>query len=80
MGTKPEDLNNNLILFKDINGRTAWHRTREKGKLEKLRKLWEWFQEMLTQEVLNNKLMLFKADIEYTAWQVAALMGNSQVI
>ena len=33
---------------------------------------------MLTPEVLNNKLMLAKADTEYTAWQVAALMCNSQ--
>jgi hypothetical protein len=34
---------------------------------------------MLTPEVLNNKLMLAKADREYTAWQLAALMCNSQL-
>jgi hypothetical protein len=38
-----------------------------------------WVKEIVTPEVLNNTLMLAKADREYTAWQVVALMGNPQV-
>jgi len=41
--------------------------------------MWEWVKEVVTPEVLNNKLMFAKADKEYTAWQVAALMDNSRV-
>ena len=54
------------------------HRAAENGKLGKLRKLWELVKEKLTPEYLKYKLTFSKADREYTAWQVAALMGNSQ--
>jgi predicted aminopeptidase len=54
------------------------HRVAENVKLEKLRKLWELVKEKLTPEYLKHKLTFAKAYREYTAWQVAALMGNSQ--
>jgi len=40
-----------LLLAKDIKEMTAWHRATEKGKLEELRKLWEWVKELKTPEV-----------------------------
>jgi len=67
-----------LLLNKDVKERTACHRAAENGKLQELRKMWEWVKEIVIPEVLHNKLMLAKADREYTAWQVAALMCNSQ--
>ena len=33
----------------------------------------------MTPEFLNNNLMFAKTGREYTAWQEAALMGNSYV-
>ena len=56
--------------------KTAWHRIVEQDNLEELRKLCECVKEIVTPEDLNNKLMLAKAEREYTVWQVAALMGN----
>jgi len=52
------------------------HRVAENVKLEKLRKLWELVKEIVALEYLKDKLTFAKADREYTAWQVAALMGN----
>ena len=43
-----------MFLANDIWCRTAWHVAAEKGKLEELRKLWEWAKELLTPEELNN--------------------------
>jgi hypothetical protein len=39
-----------------------------------------WVKEIITPDVLNNKLILAKVDREYTVWQLAALMGSSQVL
>jgi hypothetical protein len=41
--------------------------------------MWEWVKEIVTAEVLNNKLTLPKAEREYATWQVVALMGSSLV-
>ena len=65
-----------MSLAKAINEWTVWHKAAEKGKLEEMRKLWEWVKEIVTPGVLMDKLTLAKTDREYTAWQVAALMGN----
>ena len=49
------ELNNLLSLAKAIKEWTAWHRAAEKGKLEELRKLWEWVKVIVTAGVLMGK-------------------------
>jgi hypothetical protein len=41
-------------------------------------KVWEWAKEKLTKEELNSKLLLARDDRERTAWQVAAMMFNTE--
>ena len=57
-----------MFLAKNIKERTDWHRATGKGKLEELRLLWDWVKEIVTAEVLKDKLTLSKADREYTDW------------
>ena len=51
----------------------------EKGQLEMLHKLWEWAEEVLTQEELNN-MFLGKDAYERTVCPMAANRGQIEVL
>ena len=45
-----------------------------------LQKVWEWANENLTREEINNKLLLSTDHEGITAWHWAALWGNLDVL
>jgi hypothetical protein len=45
-----------MFLTKNNFRRTAWYMAEENGNLELLYKTWDWAKNVLTPEVLNNKL------------------------
>jgi ankyrin repeat protein len=51
---------------------TAWHWAACNGKLDVLLKVWNWAEEKLTTEELNNKLLLATDKEGWTAWHYAA--------
>jgi ankyrin repeat protein len=75
----PEAVNNQLLLHKDIESWTFLHMAVTAAKLDLLRKLWEWIEECLTPEDLNN-LFLAKDSIGRTAWHVAANGGYVDIL
>ena len=40
--------------------------------------LWEWGKEQLTTEELSNRLLSAKDDKQKNAWQLAAMVGNTE--
>jgi hypothetical protein len=48
-----------------------------KVRLSILHELCEWAKEVLTQDVLNNEMLLVKDNMERTAWNMAAKVGIS---
>jgi endo-1,4-beta-D-glucanase Y len=48
----------------------------ESGNLEALEKIWEWANEKLKREEINNKLLLATDDKGRTVWHVVAESGN----
>jgi len=61
-----------LLLGTDSKGNTAWHLAAKRGDLEKLKKVWEWAEEKLTTEEINNKLLLGTDDEGSMDWHLAA--------
>jgi ankyrin repeat protein len=52
----------------------------EDGNTDALEKLWAWAKDNLTQEELNNKLLLAKDLQGQTAWHRAAEGGHTKVL
>jgi hypothetical protein len=44
-----------MFLAKDKNERPVWHTALQKGNFEVLQKLWEWEEELLTQQELMKR-------------------------
>jgi ankyrin repeat protein len=57
-------------------GKTAWHLAVGESNVQLLRKKWEWVEEKLTTEEVNNKLLLGTDITGRTAWHLAAENGN----
>jgi len=69
----PDELKNKLLLAKNKDGRTAWHRAAHKGSVAALEILWSWAKEgKLDPYKLKNKLLLAQDKHGEIAWQVAA--------
>ena len=63
---------NNLLLATYKWGNNVWQEAAQEGILDLLQKSWEWAEENLTTENLNNKLLLH-LDVEgRTVWHLAA--------
>ena len=61
-----------MLLATDKWGNNVWQEAAQEGILDILQKSWEWAEENLTKEKLNNKLLLH-LDVEgRTVWNVAA--------
>jgi quinol monooxygenase YgiN len=65
-----------LLLGTDNDGRTAWHLAPERGHSDLLHKIWEWAEEKLTAEEMNNKLLLGTDNKGGNVWYVAELWSN----
>jgi ankyrin repeat protein len=51
-----KEINNQLLLATDNEGRTACHRAAYVGNLDVVQKLWKWAKEKLTRKERNNFL------------------------
>jgi len=69
-----------LLLSTDNEGKTAWHWAAGEGNLDVAQKVWEWANENLTREEINNKLLLSTDNEGMTAWHWAARWGNLDVL
>jgi ankyrin repeat protein len=61
-------------------GWTAWHLAAEKGNLEELLGIWEWAEEKLTSEEINNNFLLGTDNEGKTAFHLASVEGNLEVL
>ena len=69
-----------MLLSTDNEGKTAWHWAAGKGNLDVLQKVWEWANENLTREEINNKFLLSTGNEGKIAWHWAAGKGNLDVL
>jgi hypothetical protein len=70
-----------LLLAKDNQGQTAWHKAAEEGHVEVLNKLWVWAKELqLEPEELRNEVLLLRDMYDNTAWYKAAEKGHVEVL
>jgi hypothetical protein len=70
-----------LLLAKDHEGKTAWHKATEGGHVEVLEKLWNWAKELqLKPEEIRNKVLLSKNMYGNTAWHTAAGRGQVEIL
>jgi ankyrin repeat protein len=69
-----------LLLGTDNDGRKPWHFVALFGKLETLNKVWEWGEEKLITEEINNKLLLGTDKEGMTAWHWAAERGHLEIL
>ena len=53
---------------------------KKSGKLEMLQRVWEWANEKLTTEEINNKLLLGTDNEGRTVWHLAAIRGNLEIL
>jgi len=53
-----------LLLATDKEGRTVFHVAAYEGYLDIMLKVWEWAEEKLTIEEINNELLLLATDKE----------------
>jgi hypothetical protein len=65
-----------LLLTKDNDGYTAWHRAEERGSLEVLETLWSWAKEV---ELNLEEFLLAPVGSGYMAWQMAAAKCDLEV-
>jgi ankyrin repeat protein len=84
-----EDIKNKLLLATNSERYTAWHLAALSGKVDVLQEISNLAKEILTGEDIKNKLLLATVSEEnilqsegsgYTAWHLAARMGNVDVI
>jgi endo-1,4-beta-D-glucanase Y len=61
-----------LLLGAHNEGRTVWHVAAKCGNLKIFPKIWEWANEKLTTEDINNKRLLSTENKGKTLWHVAA--------
>jgi endo-1,4-beta-D-glucanase Y len=61
-----------LLLGTDKRRETAWKLAVERGNVEVVHKIWEWAQEILTTEEIQNNLLLRNGREGRTAWHLAA--------
>jgi len=59
---------------------TAWHWAAYKGKLDTLLQVWEWAEEKLTKEEMNNKLLLVTDNTGMTALLESACEGKLDIL
>ena len=59
---------------------TALHEAAKEGNLDILLKVWDWPQEKVTTEEINNKLLLATDNEGMTAWHWAAREGNLDIL
>ena len=52
----------------------------QRGNLQTLQKVWDWAEEKLTTEEINNKLLFGTDKSGMTAWHWAAYNGNLDVL
>ena len=45
-----------MLLGTECEGKSAWHLAAEWGNLDTLQKVWEYAEEKLTREEINNKI------------------------
>ncbi len=72
------ELKNKLLLTKDSDGQTAWHRAADQGSLEALELLWSLAKEA---KLNTEELLLSQSGVEYiTAFQLAARSKNVRML
>jgi ankyrin repeat protein len=69
-----------LLIGTDNEGRTDLHEAAYEGKLDILLQVWEWAEEKLTTEEINNKLLLATDNEGRTAWHGATYVGNPDIL
>ena len=68
-------------MSKDESKETACHKAAERGRLELLKKPWDWAKELqLKPEELRNKVLLSKDESKETAWFKAAEGGHVEIL
>ena len=70
------NLSKEKLFHKYLRGGTILHLATGQGNLHVLQEIWEWAKENLTNEEINNKLLLATDDMGRTAWHVAAEVGK----
>jgi len=74
---KAEEVNNQLLLATDKQGKPAFKLAASEGILEVLQKVWEWGQKKLTREEIKRKMLLATDNKGMTAWHWAACKGKT---
>jgi len=69
-----------LLFGTDRAGRTAWQSASAYGKLELLRKIWEFAEEKQTNVEVKIKLLLGTDSEGMTAWHYAAAYGSLDLL
>jgi len=72
----PDEIKYSLLLSKDDNGNTLWHRAAERRSLHALETLRVWCKEAgIKTEKIKNKFLLARNKFGQTAWDV----GDTEV-
>jgi endo-1,4-beta-D-glucanase Y len=74
-----DELNNKLLLAKDDEEMTAFHRASVSGKMQTLERIWTWANEELTPEELKE-LILAENILKRTAWKLEVQGGKTEVL
>ena len=74
------EINNKLLLGTDNEGWTVWQLAAMGGRLETLKKVWEWAKENLTIEEINNNVLLDTDNEGWTVWHLAAMGGRLETL
>jgi hypothetical protein len=69
-----------MLFNKLMRGESASQIVAKEDELKVLRKLWEWGEENLPAEELNDKLLLGKDSEGQTAWHLAVEQRNIEVL
>ena len=67
-----------LLLAKDHQGQTAWHKAAERNSVEALKAIWG-CADKVTSTVRNSLLLSLDKDNQ-TSWQLAAKVGHIDVV
>jgi ankyrin repeat protein len=69
-----------VLFVRENEGMTAWDWAANTGNLDILQKIWEWDQETLTKEEINNKVLLATDNEGMAAWHWAANTGKLDIL
>jgi hypothetical protein len=75
-----QELNNELLLAKDNEGRTAWYFSSLGGNVGVLQEMWECGKKTLTAEEFTYKFLLTKDNEGPTSWHYASFRGKAEAL